>query len=59
MVAINFERKKFEEAEAVQSGLYCCHGNGCDVISNINMFSRNKFQMLLPMISYKKNYHFS
>ena len=59
MVAINFERKHFEEAEAVYSGLYCCHGNGNDVKSNIKMFPRNKFQMLLPMISYKKNHHFS
>ena len=59
MVAINFERKHFEEAEAVHSGLYCCHGNEYDVISNIKMFPRNKFQMLLPMISYKKKYHFS
>ena len=59
MVVINFERKKFEEAAAVYSGLYCCHGNGYDVISNIKMFPRNKFQMFLPMISYKENYNFS
>ena len=31
MVAYNLERKKFEEAEAVNSGLYCFHGNGYDV----------------------------
>lgn len=31
MVTINFERKKFEEAKAVNSGLYCCHGNGYEV----------------------------